>query len=176
MAEVRRQKELPPLLYEAWELFGRYPVFIPDGLIAYNGCNYWENGGTCGMYLVDTEGGASPSMPLAGPETFQLTMWLDNCYLCRTVQVIGTSTYEPASGTSKQLTEHPARDGLATASPDGEHIAFVTDQEGGWAVYVMRTDGSGQRKLFDLPFGFGPYEYDWFYERQVGGIGDTLHP
>jgi serine/threonine protein kinase len=169
MAEVRRQRELPPLMYEAWELFGRYPVFITDGLIAYNGCNYWENGGTCGIYLVDTGGGEPinatgwprdvPTDDVAGQLLFMSDRtgnW--DVYI-----------YDPASGASKQLTEHPARDGLATASPDGQHIAFVTDREGSWAVYVMQTDGSGQRKLFDLPFGFGPYEYDWFYERLSWG-------
>jgi hypothetical protein len=32
-------------------------------------------------------------------------------------------------------------------SPDGDQIAFVTDRDGVWAIYVMNADGSNQRPL-----------------------------
>ena len=63
------------------------------------------------------------------------------------------------------MTDSPGRDGLATASPDGEHIAFVSDRGGTWAVYTMRTDGSEERKLFELGGGFGSGDREWLQER-----------
>jgi Tol biopolymer transport system component len=53
-------------------------------------------------------------------------------------------------GSPRRLTENPANDGLPAWSPDGRHIAFVTDRDGDWAVWVMRPDGTGQRRLFDI--------------------------
>jgi Tol biopolymer transport system component len=49
-----------------------------------------------------------------------------------------------------RLTSNPTNDGLPVWSPDGRHIAFVTDREGEWATWVMRPDGTGQRRLFDI--------------------------
>jgi TolB protein len=33
----------------------------------------------------------------------------------------------------------------------GRYIAFLTDRAGEWQVWVMRADGTGQRRLLDLP-------------------------
>lgn len=41
-------------------------------------------------------------------------------------------------------------------SPDGGSLAFLTDREGDWRVYVMSADGSSQRRLLDLAVA---YEY-----------------
>ena len=35
-------------------------------------------------------------------------------------------------------------------SPDGRKIAFVSDRDGTYEVYVMNADGSGQRRLRGL--------------------------
>jgi hypothetical protein len=56
-------------------------------------------------------------------------------------------------------------EGLATASPDGGNIAYLSNQDGVWSFYVMHPDGSNSRKIMDLPGNFGRGEYDWFYER-----------
>lgn len=61
----------------------------------------------------------------------------------------------------KRLTQHPGRDGLAIASPDGNYIAFVTDREGVWSVYIMQIDGSNKCKLFDLQGEYGRGEQNW---------------
>jgi Tol biopolymer transport system component len=70
----------------------------------------------------------------------------------------------------RQLTSDPGRDGLATASPDGRYIAFVTDREGAWSVYVMRIDGGLPYKLFDLDPGYGRDDRDWRQERISWGF------
>ena len=59
-------------------------------------------------------------------------------------------------GTPRRLTDHAANDGLATFSPDGQTIAFVSDRSGRWAIWLMGRDGSNQRKLADLPGALGP--------------------
>ena len=45
------------------------------------------------------------------------------------------------------LTRHPARDGAPTWSPDGAWLAFETDRDGDFEIYIMRADGTDQRNL-----------------------------
>jgi TolB protein len=47
----------------------------------------------------------------------------------------------------KALTAGPRDSANACWSPDGQHIAFVSTREGSPAVYVMRADGSQQRRV-----------------------------
>ena len=53
------------------------------------------------------------------------------------------------------LTNNGAEDDFAAWSPDGSRIAFASDRDGDWDIYVMEADGTGQTKLtmnrlFDL--------------------------
>jgi Tol biopolymer transport system component len=165
----KERQEVPPMVYQAWELFGRYPIFLADGRIAYNGCNWWENGGVCGVYVVDVHGGKpenSSSWPGDIPtdnQGSQILMMSDRAGSWD-VYVMNAD----GSGL-RQLTDSPARDGLGTVSPDGNYIAFVTDRDGTWSIYIMRPNGSDQRKLIDLHGGFGAGEYDWIEERMSWG-------
>jgi len=158
-----------PLRYDAWEIFGRYPVFLNDGRIVYNGCDIWENGSVCGVYLVDTSGGKP-----VGVTDWPGDLPSDNLGS----QVLATSSrggnwdvylVNPTDGAVQRLTDSPAHDGLATASPDGNYIAFVSDRDGAWGVYTMRTDGSEQQKLFEIEFGYGSGDHDWLEERLSWG-------
>ena len=167
--DLGRRDERPPIMFEAWELFGRYPIFLADGRIAYNGCNYWENGGICGVYVVDTEGGM-PSNASNWPGDIP-TDNLGSRILMMSDRTGSWDIYSmnPDGSGLLQLTDLPGIDGLATASPDGSEIAFLTDRDGVWSLYVMRADSSEVRKLFDLPGNFGRGEYDWFQERLSWG-------
>jgi Tol biopolymer transport system component len=163
--DLTQREDQPPMMYEAWELFGRYPIFLADGRIAYNGCNYWQNGGICGVYVVNTEGGM-PSNATGWPGDIP-TDNLGSRILFMSDRSGNWDIYSmnPDGSGLVQLTDLPGVDGLATASPDGNNIAFLTDRDGVWSLYVMRPDGSEVRKLLDLPGNFGRGEYDWFQER-----------
>lgn len=162
-------QKVSPLMYDAWELFGRYPIFLLDGRVVYNGCNVWENASTCGIFVVDVWGNRPQN----------LTTWpgdiptdnLGNQVLLMSergddwnIYLVNTNT-----GDTTQLTDDPGTDGLGTASPDGNHIAFISDRAGDWAIYTMRVDGSEQRKLFDLPGGYGTGAQDWLEQRLSWG-------
>jgi Tol biopolymer transport system component len=77
-------------------------------------------------------------------------------------------------GGLQRLTRNPANDGLPAWSPDGRYIAFVSDREGGWAVWVMRPDGSDQRLLFRLGGPLGGQVQDAASHENLGWVEERI--
>ena len=50
-----------------------------------------------------------------------------------------------------QLTDSPGFDENPAWSPDGTKIAFQTNREGNFALYIMDPDGSNALPLTDFP-------------------------
>ncbi|MBI2299035.1 MAG: PD40 domain-containing protein [Armatimonadetes bacterium] len=50
------------------------------------------------------------------------------------------------------LTTEPSLDWMPAWSPDGQHIAFVSDRQNGDALWLIGVDGSGLRKLAELAY------------------------
>ena len=51
------------------------------------------------------------------------------------------------TGAATRLTDHPALDFNAAASPDGKRVAFVSERDGNMEIYSMNADGSDLRRL-----------------------------
>jgi len=60
-----------------------------------------------------------------------------------------------------RLTRSTGNDGLPTWSPDGTHIAFVSDRDGTWGVYTMPAAGGKATRVADWSDEFT----DWLVER-----------
>ena len=59
----------------------------------------------------------------------------------------GTGSYFIDARVLRRLTNHSATDGLPAWSPDGRHIAFQSNRNGNFEIYVMAADGSNPRRL-----------------------------
>ena len=57
------------------------------------------------------------------------------------------SAADPDGGTPVNLTRHAANDTSPDWSADGTRIAFDSDRDGDWEIYVMGADGSDVRQL-----------------------------
>ena len=55
----------------------------------------------------------------------------------------------------------------ATWSPDGTHIAFLTDRSGRWAIWVMDASGNEQRPMFEGELAGLHLEYGHIGERAI---------
>jgi len=131
-------------------LGARYTVWVGNR-IAFTGCDYWGAGNACGIYTVPETGGGAIQVTDHGED--RATDGLGNQLLYMSMADVDWEIYKVAStgGSPVKLTDNSAQDGLATWSPDGQHIAFLTNRTGSWEIWVMNADGSGQRRLFALP-------------------------
>ena len=64
-------------------------------------------------------------------------------------QAVTSSGGDWVTGPIRRLTDHSARDSSPSWSPDGRHIAFESDRDGNFEIYVMGSDGSNPRRLTD---------------------------
>lgn len=71
-------------------------------------------------------------------------------------------TVRPDGSQRRQLTHLPADKTAASPawSPDGRRIAYQSNVDGDFQLWVMNADGSSQRRLLDDP-GFADYQPSW---------------
>ena len=154
-------------MYGSYEMFGRYPTWFDNWQIAFTGCNYWDTGGTCGLYVLNPNGGLPRLLTNGGTNDLAADYYADQVvFMSNRTGNWDVFIVPFAGGQPRNLTNHPADDGLPTWSPDGQWIAFLSNREGRWAVWAVRPDGSGLRKLFDLN---GTPPPDWTNERLSWG-------
>ena len=61
-----------------------------------------------------------------------------------------------ALGSTVQLTDSEGDDAAPSWSPDGSHIAFMSDRDGDFEIYAVDLDGTNVTQLTDnLSSGFG---------------------
>jgi Tol biopolymer transport system component len=146
------------------EIMGEYPYYMADGKVVYNGCDFWATGGQCGLYWVWDNGGTPHRLTDHGSDTAPSGSQGRVAFMSSRAGNWEVYTVDLSDGSVKRLTKNNANDGLPTWSPDGKSIAFVSNRDGGWGLWVMSAGGSNQRKLFDIG-GYGSGASDWTSER-----------
>jgi tricorn protease len=68
----------------------------------------------------------------------------------------------------RRLTSHPGQELFGRFSPDGQHIAFTGQYDGGEQVYVVPVTGGEPTRLTWYP-SEGPLPARWGYDHQVYG-------
>jgi len=102
-----------------------------------------------------------------------------------------TDLYIWRDGKPARVTRHPAVDQCPAWSPDGTKIAFESDRDGNFEIYVADADGSNQRRLtrydgFDGHCTWAPNGKQIAFERSSGKLtsrvcvmnadGSSVHP
>ncbi|OQY35430.1 MAG: hypothetical protein B6243_04795 [Anaerolineaceae bacterium 4572_5.2] len=155
-------------------LFGESPAWSNrDDRIIYKGCS--PTGEDCGLWFITLDGLVSAPIivdptaiqPDASPTADRLVFasMMSGNWEIHTINIDGSDL--------RQLTKHPAIDGLPTFSPDGEWIAFLSTRPGGeaehpfeqgpsqggqstdanWGIWLIRNDGTGLHQIFTFDGG-----------------------
>ena len=160
------------LFYGTQPILGASPVWMHDDFIAFTGCDYWPEGGggaTCGIWRVASWNEEKPSLIHSGGLMMRATDNHGPDLLFMSLESGNWEVYviPNRGGNMRNLSNSPSsHDGLATFSPDGKWVAFVSNRSGAWAVWVIKLDGTGLSKLFDLP---APPTIDWADEHVSWG-------
>ncbi len=145
------------------DVFGRNPTWMDNGRIAYTGCNYWAEGSQCGIWAVTADNSAEPYRLSDQADDVSSDSFGGNLlYQSRAAGNWDVYIVPATGGTPRNLTNSPSQDSGATFSPDGRSVAFMSDRDGSWGIWIMGIDGSNPQKVLAVPGGFGA---DWPNER-----------
>ncbi len=140
---------------------GSYPVWGPNGLIAYQTCT-----DQCGIHLINPDQPSSVRRLTTSSSDINMQWSPGGDKLIYMSNFPGSWEIFTVSlsGTFQQLTGFGANSGAPTFSPDGTRVAFISNRDGGnWAVWIMNADGSNLVKLIEL----GSQHPYWQLERLV---------
>jgi hypothetical protein len=136
-------------LYSAWgdgsleqnlRRQGRSPTFAPDGhRFAFESCD--ETGDRCGLWLATLSTSEFEAHPILMDPQAKSPDWSpvsDEVVYMTVVDGQWDLFSVEADGSARlRLTDHPANDGLPVWSPDGEWLAFVSDRNDQWGLWVL---------------------------------------
>jgi hypothetical protein len=161
------------------DVLGSHPVWTTGDLLAYQGCNTWAGGGSCGIFAVGswatkrTSNGETPHKLIDGTSAIPTDAKIGLiAYMSRESGNWEAYVMNQDGTGSIDISNNPgADDGLPTISPDGKWAAFASNRDGGWAVFVAPTSGGDVQKLFDFPKAnpWGAGDREWSNERMSWG-------
>lgn len=154
---------------------GEYPVWTDDDRIAFfsfegedgiyvvnAASGLWESGGVGAPQLLVASNGLPTDTQ--GFQVFFHAGNIDQNWEAYMIDLDGSNL--------TNLSNSPTSfDGLPTVSPDGNWVAFVSDRDGKWGIWVVPRTGGEPEKLLDFskintnPSPWGTGDRDWTFER-----------
>lgn len=149
-----------------------FPVWASDYSVLIRACNYWQDGGRCGIWKADSgmtrAGGGAEARPvfIVGDDAIPTDTKGGNLtYMTRATGNWDVYLTSINGGGGTNITNHAADDGLGTISPDGRWVAFVSNRDGRWGIWVVPINGgTAQRLSIDIPSWVDGYG-GWTRER-----------
>jgi Tol biopolymer transport system component len=129
---------------------GTTPVWGPNGLLAYSGC---DAGGTCGIMIRNPDQANPPTRLTASSQDIPTSWSPDGNNISYFSNVTGEYDlfFVNTAGGVQQVTKGSSNDIAGAWGPDGAHIAFLSDRDGSWGIYIAKFDGSDAHKIVDAP-------------------------
>jgi Tol biopolymer transport system component len=163
---ARSEADYSPVQANNVNLVGNNLVWSDDNRLIFQGCADWlGQAGECGIWAADaatvepirlTANGGLPTDAKNGLLTYMLAE--DGDWEIYLLSLTG--------GQPLNLTSNTYQDGLAAIAPDGQSIAYVSDESGTWAVWTITLSDNQKQKWFDLDPQRGTIDVNiWAEER-----------
>jgi Tol biopolymer transport system component len=156
------------------QIVGRHPLWASQDRFIFQGCDYWTpKESECGLWSMQGNNGSPERLT---DELRHIPTDVHEDVLVYVSDEAGDwNVYRLniASGGTRRLTEDEAQDGLATISPDGRWVAFLSERGGRLAAWYVDIDGGTPKWLFDINISdWGGLRTDgWSEERMSWGSG-----
>lgn len=131
-------------------MIAQNPTWSPDGELIAFGARPLGTPSGGEIYVMPADGSAGPSVVTVGGG-------ITPCWLSDQEIVFvrsGDLFAQRVDGSpARQITTDPDLDYAPACSSDGNWLAFHSNRDGNWHIYVMDAEGSNLRKLTDTPYG-----------------------
>ncbi len=146
-----------------WLTYGQDPAWHPSAdKIVYRGCD--DRGNRCGLWTMDG-GGASRTPLTDAPGDAHPTWSPDGRYVIFQSQERDGNwdLYRMDVNTNAiiRLTTDPALDGAPAVSPDGSRVAFLSNRDGAWKIWIKPMSGGPAQLLAPVKGDVG----DWLVQK-----------
>ena len=143
--------------------YGEAPAWSPVGdLIVHRGCDDTGNG--CGLWLMDGTGAnrrpitnvPGDNRPAWSPDGGSIVFMSDGRDGNMEIYRVDLTTTGAAEAVVR-LTESTATDAAPVVSPDGQWVAFISNRDGTWKIYIVPMAGGDAQLISSLKGDAG----DW---------------
>jgi len=157
-ADYKPEGEPKPLTPADWNIVS--PAWTPDGkeILFIRDVGYGNTGTDTFMYRVAVDGGGARKVSLAGDNPWFLDVARRSNRMAFTRLHRDTNVYRvkfEAKGTiteaGQAIISTSRRDDTATYSPDGSHIAFLSNRTGPVEIWIAQGDGKDPVQLTSVP-------------------------
>ena len=165
--------ETPDYLIEEVQLNG-FPIFAKnllwsaDNQLVFQGCAVWiQEPGTCGTWVTPANN-LNPRRIIEGNDAQPMAIQGDMvAYMQReTGKDWDIYLISIAGGEAVNLTNNDFEDGLPAISPDGNAVAYISNESGTWGLWTVNLDGQNKKHWFDINPGSGVFDTDkWSQDR-----------
>ncbi|HXV41889.1 MAG TPA: protein kinase, partial [Anaerolineae bacterium] len=148
------------------KIVGNNLIWADDNRLIFQGCADWlGQSGECGIWATD----ADTLNPVRLTPTGGLPMDAKNGLLTYMAAEDGDwdiYLLSLAGGQPLNLTNNNSQDGLAAIAPDGQSVAYLSNESGAWAVWTITLADNQKQKQFDLDPQRGTIDVNlWAEER-----------
>lgn len=165
--------ETPDYLIEEIRLNGfsilaRNLLWSENNQLVFQGCAVWiQEPGTCGTWVTSANN-LNPQRIIVGNDAQPMAVRGNVlAYMQRETGKDWDIFLKPLDGgPAVDITNNDFEDGLPAISPDGNAVAYISNESGTWGLWTVNLDGQNKKHWFDINPGSGVFDTDeWSQDR-----------